>query len=73
MVYVLNHKGSPLEQKLTAIQNEVFVLDYCRPWLGLVILFLKQNLTTLSLKKTRSKTTNITRFFSPCIPLSAWK
>ena len=35
MVYVLNHKGSPLEQKLTAIQNEVFVLDYCRPWLGL--------------------------------------
>ena len=44
MIYVLNHKSSPLEQTLTAIQNEVFVLDYCRPWLGLVILFLKQKL-----------------------------
>jgi hypothetical protein len=54
MVYVLNHKGSPLEQKLTAIQNEVFVLDYCRPWLGLCYFVSRTKLYNPIPKKRRA-------------------
>jgi hypothetical protein len=54
MIYVLNHKSSPLEQKLTAIQNEVFVLDYCRPWLSFSYFVSQTKLDYLIPKKRRA-------------------